>query len=281
MKLPLKMPLKMAWISATCASVLPILATMLLPVAAGAQAIQFYDNTSNELPNRYNPQDADVIVFDDVPIPRASLQLNGQVPQAIWLESITFGLRRTGLAPSTRISAYAAGFANDFLLPTTPIDVGSLQLLDEQILPEVPPGGPLTQAVTFGFLPQFARRVPLVYRGDYGYFAAGLAFGASSQGTAWRLMESSTPAPPSSCNPGSGSGPANLGCYWQVNRLGGPQGSFSSFDTGNGAIAAAFYLAVQGRPDFTTAVAPVPAPLPLSGLVAALGAARRIRRRRP
>lgn len=265
---------------------IPGLACMIgLSSAPGmAQAITFYDNAANRLPNRYNPQDSDRIVFDDVPIPRSLLELNGQLPAAILLESITYGVRRTGLASSVRVTAYAAGFAPDFLASSTPIAPASLQLLDEQILPEVIVGGPLTQPVTFAFLPQFARRIPLTYRGDYGYFAAGLAFENSGPGNAWNLVASSSvPAPPSGCEPGGGGGAVNEGCFWEIGRLGGPQTTYNGFDTGAGDIAASFSLQVQGRPDFSVAAVPAPAPLPVLGLWAAARTARRLARvrRRP
>lgn len=240
---------------------------------AGAEAGQLYDNTSNELPIRYNPFDPTIIVFDDIPIPRSQLQVAGRSADFVALDRVVVGVRRLASSPAVNVSLFAAAFASDFLGSNLNLNLDSIQFLGSQSLPTS-----IATAITTPVILSLAAdpvEIPLVYDADYGYLALGLALSNPASGNGWRLMESSTRAPGIGCYDGTGVGPSNIGCFWEVDALSGDQFLYAGFTTSLGNVAASFYAQVDGRPT----LAPTPSPLPLFGAFAAFSASRRLRGR--
>lgn len=242
-------------------------------VAVPAKAVDLYANTAIEAPIRYNPSNPNVIVFDDIPIPVSLLKVAGRSADFVEVDAVTVGIRRLASSPPVAVSLFAAGFQSGFLDSAFGVDLSSIRYLGGQTLP-TSISSPITTPVSL-FLAPNPVQIPLVYFGDYGYLALGVAFSNPSASNGWRVMASTTNDPFIGCDAGVGLGPSNLGCFWEVDSLSGTEFVYTGFNTSIGAVAGAFYAQVNGRPTLV----PTPGPLPLLGALAAFSAARRLRRR--
>ena len=242
-------------------------------VAAPVRAVDLYANTTIEAPIRYNPANPGVIVFDDIPIPVSLLKVAGRSADFVAVDAVTVGIRRLASSPPLTISLFAAGFQPGFLDSSFGIDPGSIRFLGDQALPPS-----VATAITTPISLSLASNpvdIPLVYFGEYGYLALGVAFSNPSASNGWRVMASSTNDPFIGCDSGVGVGPSNLGCFWEIDTVSGSEFVYTGFATSIGAVAGAFYAQVNGRPT----LAPTPSPLPVLGALTAFSAARRLRRR--
>lgn len=248
-----------------------MLFTAFAPVPAGA--VDLYSNTTIESLVRYNPGDPNIIVFDDIPIPVSLLKVAGRNADSVALDGVTVGIRRLASSPSVAVALFAAGWESGFLDTSFSIDQASIQYLGAQGLPPSI-ATPITAPIAFS-LAANPVQIPLVYFGDYGYLALGVAFSNPAASNGWRVMASTTNDPSIGCNAGAGLGPSNLGCFWEVDALSGAEFVYNGFSTSIGPVAGSFYAQVHGRPT----LAPSPSPLPLMGALAAFSASRRLRRR--
>lgn len=242
-------------------------------LAPPMKAANLYSNATIEAPIRYNPANPDAIVFDDIPIPVSLLKVAGRSADFVAIDAVTAGIRRLAFSPPVTISLFAAGFQPGFLDSTFGIDPGSIRYLGGQALPSST-SAPITTPVSLS-LASNPVDIPLVYFGEYGYLALGVAFSNPSSSNGWRVMASSTNDPTIGCDPGVGVGPSNLGCFWEIDTASGVEFVYTGFATSIGAVAGSFYAQVNGRPS----LAPTPSPLPVLGGLAAFSAARRLRRR--
>jgi len=252
--------------------ILPILIAWAATATAAAEASNLYSNTTNQLPIRYNPGAANIIVFDDTPIERSLLEISGIAAPFVAIDSLTLGIRRVGNSPAVTLSFYAAAFQNGFLDFNLSLDPSTVTLLGTRDLAasSITQTTPITLAL--GSNPV---NIPVAYFGDYGYLAIGVAFSDPSISNGWRLMNSLSNQSGIGCYEGVGPGPSNIGCFWEFDTLSQGQFIYAGFNTTAGSLAASFYGDLQGSP----ALAPSPSPLPLLGGLAAFTASRRLRQR--
>lgn len=250
---------------------LAVLGAGIAMLSGNSASAQLYSNTS-QTGFRFNPGAANIVFFDDVPIPVASLL--GGTATHINITQVQVGIRQVVGGPATNVLVWTGAFDLGFGLR-----VDQLTNISNTLLPVV--GATQTTLVTTNLAPGVHNQA-LVYAGGFGFLNVGFSLSDPNTANGIRLNNNiSIPGFGVGSNAFNGTGAPNLNFMWGYDS--GLNVATGIFNFGAvpsaGVPAATFFITLSGTPF----IAPVPEPgscLAVAGLgIAALASMRKLRRK--